>query len=1078
MTDNSIINQGYDSNLYQVILRKLLEIRINQIVKETDGGGDKRKEAKLEKLLAYRGEKEIESSAVDSFVEDKEIQLITDEMPELLPDLGGKLIMGNRSLSANKKTLEKNLDPKEGGQNIIYVTGVDKSGSSGGNHYVAARAFRDLSSGGIVVLYRDSFGGQPGAELRKYIQSQFSGDIRLVSIENQDGVLKQSDSTTCGPRVLATVAVGGLFDRMMDAIQKSGGMDKFIEGNKSKPTIKISMESFQGTKTEKEEEDAPMFKKAPESLVKMNKSVSAESSAKSEKVVIEEKEKEEDKERLKQKEDKEKEVEMKREADNKVLSLTTPTITPTTTPATITTPVKKDDENINNKIGSVKKNNTNTNNNALTTKSREEKEEADKNKEGKEENNNSGNNGDNEAEGDEDVMILLEEIFDDDKTEQKKNKKGETEVKGKREENNGINDSGKKEKEEGGEKEKPVPESSEALKTRVRDIFQPAVEANNKGSEDRKKVNEKIDTLADIIFSGQTTEPDSKAQKNDFVFETDLHGDMKAFLDTLLKNGMVEYNPKNPTGIVFCDPQGNEEYTLGDLEAEKDKLSSEEFTELMDRIQMLPDVVPTEKFKNYINCGDFLDRGGQSEQMIPLVTRLCRKFKGQFPDSRMPTFLTGNHEVFYVDSDKENAIENGGNFLLALDEEQKNKKFKATASLVRKAVYDGTLKLASSKGNTLFSHTVVTKDMVKSLAENLSELSKDPGLAEALWPDAKKLVKKTAKIFRKLDKLIRDNKKFEEKEIRELVSALNNFNILRTKLVERREKFYDESKHLLPYLDGEMKLIDIMSRGGRGSLTWQRRDYTRESDLISGIKYVVGHDAIEFNQKNLGFNNKVFYADTGRSSGYNNGTTKASYFHCDRSAFEGSSFEEGDIKQVKETIGPGDIKKQVEKGWKFFEKSRIKKRNNVKALILKLREKVIMLRKKIVNFGRKIVAFIFKIKFLKRNKNNSEELFQNKKVSKKKARQKKKIMSLQRFGKQFKKLNQVKNNLKFNRFKKNKKNSKKLFQNKKVSKKKARQKSRKLKEQANKLNQIKNNLKLSKLKNITKDLESGYCKGY
>ncbi|MDR1426075.1 MAG: metallophosphoesterase [Rickettsiales bacterium] len=540
---------------------------------------------------------------------------------------------------------------------------------------------------------------------------------------------------------------------------------------------------------------------------------------------------------------------------------------------------------------------------------------------------------------------------------------------------------------------KPAPES---IKTRVRDLFESAVEVNNEDSEDRKKVNEKIDTLTDIIISCQVIRPDGKAKENEFVFETDLHGDMRAFLDTLLKNGMVEYDSSNLTGIVFCDPNGDLEYTLEELEDKKKTLSIEAFTELMDRIQMLPAVVPTEKFKNYINCGDFLDRGEQSEQMIPLVTRLCKKFGEEFKNSEKgPTILMGNHEVFYVDRNENGAFENSGNFLLiatpTIYDTKTIEKFKTITSLTRKAVYDGTLKLASSKGNTLFSHTVVTKAMVKSLAENLSELSKDPNLAEVLDPKEVERAKETAETFEKLNNLIKEGKEFKEEDIKDLASALNNFNILRTRLVERREKFYDEPERSLPYLDGEKRLINIMSRGGKGSLTWQRKNQTLESDLIKGIKYVVGHDAVS--SKDI-FNSQVLYADTGRSSGYNNGTTKASYFHCDESAFEGYFFKKEHIYQEKEIIGPKKLGGRVKEFGLFRG-----------------------LKEKIVSLFRKMATLTSKVEFLERNKNNSKKLFQNKNVKKNRAQQINRRMNLRKSKKQVINFYQVKNNLKLSKLK-------------------------------------------------------------
>ncbi|MDR1425945.1 MAG: metallophosphoesterase [Rickettsiales bacterium] len=455
-----------------------------------------------------------------------------------------------------------------------------------------------------------------------------------------------------------------------------------------------------------------------------------------------------------------------------------------------------------------------------------------------------------------------------------------------------------------------MPKELEALKERIRNLFQPAVEANNTSYGNREGVKQKINKLIDIIVSGKTIELDNVAEEGELVFETDLHGDMGAFLNTLLKNGMVEYDTNNPTGIVFCDPQENKEYTLEELEAKKKISPSREFTDLMNRVQMLPAVEPTEKFKNYINCGDFVDRGKQSEQMIPLVMRLCKKFKDSFPNSEEgPIILRGNHEGFYADGDSRNALGNGGNFLLVAEnstDSENDEKFRTIASLTRKAIYDETLKLAHSVKNTLFSHTVITKNMVKNLAKNLSELSKDPGLANVPGIGEGVSVEETAETFRRLNDHIENDEEFKENDIKDLASALNNFNILRTKLVEYREK----AKNKTPYLKGEENLIEMMNGsflvGGdylyyKDNITWERRNGTSRNDLIRDIKYVVGHDPVMAHESNLALNNKVLYADTVRSSGYNkDGKTEACYFHCEKSALGGSSFREENIHREEE----------------------------------------------------------------------------------------------------------------------------------------------------------------------------------
>ncbi|MDR1425370.1 MAG: hypothetical protein LBI70_00015 [Rickettsiales bacterium] len=575
-----------------------------------------------------------------------------------------------------------------------------------------------------------------------------------------------------------------------------------------------------------------------------------------------------------------------------------------------------------------------------------------------------------------------------------------------------------------------MPEELGTLKMRIRNLFQTAVEVNNKDSNKRNEVYQKINDLTDIIVDGKGIEPDKVVQGGELVFETDLHGDMRALLNTLCRNGMVKYDPAYPNGIVFCDPVGGKEYTLKELETKRENSAAEVFRELMDRIQMLPAIEPTVEFKNYINCGDFVDRGKQSEQMIPLVIRLCKKFKEYFPGSKEgPTILMGNHENVYIDGKYAHikyTFENNGNFLLRAADNESNsfgssdnkkvKKFRTITLLTRKAIYEGTLKLASSIGKTLFSHTVITKDMVKSLAKNLSKLSTNTDLDEFLGTIGGKPVniKETAETFEKLNKIIESNREFEEDDIKMLVSALNDFNVIRTTLESGLET--EKDKTVLLSRPGAVELIEIM-RGDRG-ITWLRRGITSEDDLIKGIKYVVGHDPVAIGQTNLDYrtNNRVFYADTGRSSGYNGGITKASYFHCDESVFKYDfSFLGKKIHQKKESekdrilvledpfskeknIGrkkesrkdrilvledPSSKEKNIGRK-KESKKDRIlvldgpssrkknahqkeKSKKSRTTPILESRGKLVKFIETIVNFIQKIVEFISKIKFLEEN---------------------------------------------------------------------------------------------------------------
>ncbi|MDR2077596.1 MAG: hypothetical protein LBP39_01360, partial [Rickettsiales bacterium] len=139
--------------------------------------------------------------------------------------------------------------------------------------------------------------------------------------------------------------------------------------------------------------------------------------------------------------------------------------------------------------------------------------------------------------------------------------------------------------------------------------------------------NKAIDNLGetfDIIWGSSTIEPKKDIKDNEIFFETDLHGDMRAFLNTLCETGAVKYKD-GEDALIFYNPDvaaGEEEtYTLDKL-ANLKTTDAEKHIELMKKLQPLANVVPTAKYSQYVNCGDFMDRGKQSEQMIHMINYL------------------------------------------------------------------------------------------------------------------------------------------------------------------------------------------------------------------------------------------------------------------------------------------------------------------------------------------------------------------------------------------------------------------------------------------------------------------------
>ncbi|MDR1494811.1 MAG: hypothetical protein LBI29_02105 [Rickettsiales bacterium] len=127
------------------------------------------------------------------------------------------------------------------GYNFLFVEGVGVSveGDNGvdGNHYVAARAVRDPETGEIALLHRDSKHEGISEEFKIFARREFGDNIRIVNIENQEGVMCQNDGTTCGLRALACLVNGGLFYRIEERIAELGSLNRFIGSGEVKLSV-------------------------------------------------------------------------------------------------------------------------------------------------------------------------------------------------------------------------------------------------------------------------------------------------------------------------------------------------------------------------------------------------------------------------------------------------------------------------------------------------------------------------------------------------------------------------------------------------------------------------------------------------------------------------------------------------------------------------------------------------------------------------------------------------------------------------------------------------------------------------
>jgi hypothetical protein len=191
-------------------------------------------------------------------------------------------------------------------------------------------------------------------------------------------------------------------------------------------------------------------------------------------------------------------------------------------------------------------------------------------------------------------------------------------------------------------------------------------------------------------------------------------------------------------------------------------------------------------------------------------------------------------------------------------------KFKQIKDPIVRALGSGLLSMAHNIGKTVFSHTIITREIVKSLSDIFNELGAtiDSVKYSRYGEKTKKSIVKLRREFMHLKEKIDGGIEFAEADASELVRALNEFILFRLEI-----GLLECESHLT----GENRIIEIMMgrSGSRGKLLLQRRVETMEEDLIPGLKYIVGHDYDINHNYNLDFDGRVLYADSSRSHGYN-----------------------------------------------------------------------------------------------------------------------------------------------------------------------------------------------------------------
>ncbi|MDR2077762.1 MAG: hypothetical protein LBP39_02225, partial [Rickettsiales bacterium] len=434
-----------------------------------------------------------------------------------------------------------------------------------------------------------------------------------------------------------------------------------------------------------------------------------------------------------------------------------------------------------------------------------------------------------------------------------------------------------------------------------------------------EKVENSLNKILYIIWSSRAIRPKNNIGDDEIFFETNLHGDMIAFLNTLCETGAVEYKA-GEDALIFFDPEtGAEEkkytYTLDEL----DKLREKDIAghiELMKRLQPLANVEPTKIYSRYINCGGFVNRQGrQSEQMIHMIDYLDRRCKANENEITPPKLIMGHQELFYLDGCSVGYSRGGGSCIYGLFSsipKGSNVYSEKTTSLeraVQKAVDRGILTLAHSEGRTIFSYRVITKHMVTALAQAMFGLAEERRKLAADDPLTDEIGQLAEKFVKLSDKII-SNTPFDADDAKDLAKGLNEFLPMRPKIFKNFTK-QDDGLH--PKVGSSTKaeelLFHLMSTfNGTGMLT-NSIVRVKENDLIPGLKYIVGGDReIYSGQVNdmrfsVGHSNRVILADCTRSCVFkcNNDVTKANYAIVQRyQTLFGEAFNELPRREYKD----------------------------------------------------------------------------------------------------------------------------------------------------------------------------------
>ncbi|MDR2778538.1 MAG: hypothetical protein LBB13_03520 [Rickettsiales bacterium] len=334
------------------------------------------------------------------------------------------------------------------------------------------------------------------------------------------------------------------------------------------------------------------------------------------------------------------------------------------------------------------------------------------------------------------------------------------------------------------------------------------------------------------IYGNRLVKPDNSLGSNKIIIGTGENGSMREFLRTLLTAGAIKY-VENEDPLIFYDFEAKKKYTIQNLK-NLQKQNSVEHEKLVKKLQLVANVIPTEKYSSYVNCGNFLNSQGQRGQIINQVTYLDAKCKeiGINPAK----LLMGNKG------------------LSSLDTIYKSKNMKNEEKKIFDAMAKGNLKSASSEGNTIFSCVPITEETIRNMRDAVT----------SIWFYKQKNDKPEVKGYEKNNSAMPSNdeinilgrklqinskRKFDEDCTKNLVDAINEFTVMGAKLLLE----WKENSGGLGVSDTINEILKAMN--------FNKTNIEVENEnLIPGLKYVTGPEKGP-EKYTPNSSNKMFVAD-------------------------------------------------------------------------------------------------------------------------------------------------------------------------------------------------------------------------